>query len=106
MNIKIGMIGDKGSTLPFKSTGMDVFVPSDKSVANILKEISGEYGIIYITEDLYRDNVDVIDLYSDKALPAIIAIPGREGTLGIAMDNIHKNVEKAVGADIFENENK
>ncbi len=106
MNIKIGMIGDKGSTLAFKSTGMDVFVPGEKSAEKLLSEISSEYGIIYITEDIYRDNLEAIYSYSDRALPAIIAIPGREGSLGIAMDNIHRNVEKAVGADIFENENK
>ncbi len=106
MNIKIGMIGDHGSVLPFKATGMDVFVPEEKTVQKILSEISQEYGIIYITENLYKDNIEVIESYSEKTLPAIIAIPGREGTLGIAMENIHKNVEKAVGADIFENENK
>jgi len=38
--------------------------------------------------------------YKDMAIPAIILIPGREGSLGIGMKNVHSSVERAVGADI------
>ena len=33
--------------------------------------------------------------------PAIILIPGREGSLGIGRDNIQRAIERAVGADIL-----
>ena len=33
--------------------------------------------------------------------PAIILIPGREGSLGIGKDNLQKAIERAVGADIL-----
>ena len=62
-----------------------------------------QYGIIFVTEDIFAVNLDVAEQYKDDMLPAIIPVPGRNGSLGIGMDNIHKNVERAVGADIFNN---
>ena len=56
-----------------------------------------------MTEDIFAVNLDVAEKYKDDMLPAIIPVPGRNGSLGIGMDNIHKNVERAVGADIFNN---
>ena len=42
-----------------------------------------------------------IDKYKDMAIPAIILIPGRDGSLGIGMKNVSRSVERAVGADIL-----
>ena len=39
--------------------------------------------------------------YKDELRPAIILIPGREGSLGIGRDNIQRAIERAVGADIL-----
>ena len=39
--------------------------------------------------------------YQDALTPAIILIPGKEGSLGIGMANIKTAVERAVGADIL-----
>ena len=42
-----------------------------------------------------------IDRYKDRLTPAVILIPGKEGSLGIGMENVKKSVERAVGADIL-----
>lgn len=105
MQTKIAVIGDRGSVLGFKAIGFDVFeAEGETSIAQLVSELAKkEYGIIFVTEELMAVNLDVAEQYKDDMLPAIIPIPGKNGSLGIGMENIHKNVERAVGADIFNN---
>ena len=105
MQTKIAVIGDRGSVQGFKAVGFDVFeAEKDASIAELVNDLAKiEYGIIFVTEELIAVNMDVVEKYKDDMLPAIIPIPGRNGSLGIGMANIHKNVERAVGADIFNN---
>ena len=105
MQTKIAVIGDRGSVQGFKAVGFDVFeAEKDASIAELVNDLAkSEYGIIFVTEELIAVNMDVVEKYKDDMLPAIIPIPGRNGSLGIGMANIHKNVERAVGSDIFNN---
>lgn len=105
MQTKIAVIGDRGSVQGFKAVGFDVFeAEKDASITELVNDLAkSEYGIIFVTEELIAVNMDVVEKYKDDMLPAIIPIPGRNGSLGIGMANIHKNVERAVGADIFNN---
>ncbi len=57
--------------------------------------------MIYLTEQLAKDMEDVISRYKDEIRPAIILIPGRQGSLGIGKNNIQRAIERAVGADIL-----
>lgn len=103
---KIGVIGDRSSVLGFKAVGLDVFPVVDVSEAkvvlgNILKE---EYAIIYITERLCKDMPDELEKYRDKIIPAIIPIPGIDGSYGLGMAKLKRDVERAVGADILFND--
>ena len=100
---KIGVIGDRESILGFKAVGLDVFPVDDpeearKTLKRIAKE---EFAIIYITEQVYQYMMDLVDEYTDSRLPAIIPIPGKDGTLRIGMTSVKKSVERAVGADIL-----
>lgn len=100
---KIGVIGDRESVLGFKAVGLLVF-PCDtpEEARSALKEIAGDdFAIIYITEQLYQYLGDEAEGYKDARLPAIIPIPGRDGSLGIGMESVKKAVERAVGADIL-----
>lgn len=105
MQTKIAVIGDRGSVLGFKAIGFDAFeTDGETSIAALVSRLEREeYGIIFVTEEIIAANPDVVEKYKDEMLPAIIPIPSRNGSLGIGMDNIHKNVERAVGADIFNN---
>ena len=100
---KIGVIGDRESILGFKAVGLDVFPVDDPEEARkILKRIAKEdFAIIYITEQVYQFMMDEVDEYTDSRLPAIIPIPGKDGTLGIGMTSVKKSVERADGADIL-----
>ena len=44
---------------------------------------------------------DVIARYKDALRPAIILIPGKEGSLGVGKRSIQSAIERAVGADIL-----
>jgi V/A-type H+-transporting ATPase subunit F len=100
---KIGVIGDRSSILGFKAVGLDVFPAQDAPEAKeILSRIAKEeYAIIYITEKLCKDMGDELEKHKDKRIPAIIPIPGIDGSFGIGMANLKRSVERAVGADIL-----
>ncbi len=100
---KIAVIGDKDSILGFKTIGVDTYpvTSSEKALAVIKKLVAEEYGVIFITEELAAEITDVIDELNRRFLPAVVLIPNSKGTLGIGMEQIKHNVEKAIGADIL-----
>ena len=100
---KIAAIGDKDSVLGFKALGLEVHPVDDvdqarRAVHTLAKE---NCAIIYITEQLAAQMGQEIARYKDSLTPAIILIPGKEGSLGIGMANVKTAVERAVGADIL-----
>ncbi|MEG0829278.1 MAG: V-type ATP synthase subunit F [Anaerovoracaceae bacterium] len=105
MQSKIAVLGDRGSVLGFQAIGFDVIeVKPEENISKLVARLAkSEYGIIFVTEEVIANNLDVVEKYKDDMLPAIIPIPSKNGSLGIGMANIHKNVERAVGADIFNN---
>ncbi len=100
---KIAVIGDKDSVLVFKAFGFSVFeVFSPEEAEKCLNNLSKDsYAVIYITEQIADKIMPAIDEYKNSKIPAIILIPGNQGSLGIGMNNIKKSVEKAVGADVL-----
>ena len=103
MQTKIAVIGDRGSVTGFRAAGFDVFETGRGGCADrLIHDLAGRgYGIIFIIEEAAAVSQDTIDSYRDQMLPAVISLPGRNGSLGIGMESIHMNVERAAGADIF-----
>ena len=100
---KIAVLGDKDSVLGFRALGLDVYAAATVEQARtILHRLAKEgYAIIYLTEQLASGMSGDLARYKDELTPAIILIPGKEGSLGIGMANIKTAVERAVGADIL-----
>ena len=100
---KIAVLGDKDSVLGFRALGLDVFPADNAEQARpILHRLAKDgYAIIYLTEQLAAGLSAELTRYKDELTPAIILVPGKEGSLGIGMDNIKTAVERAVGADIL-----
>ena len=100
---KIAVMGDRDSVLGFQALGMDVFPMEDRIQARqTLRRLAKEdYAIIYMTEQLARELTTDIDQYKDDLTPAVILIPGRQGSLGIGADALQQAVERAVGANIL-----
>ena len=100
---KIAVMGDRDSVLGFKALGLDVCpVESGEEGRTALHRMAKEnYAIIYMTEQLAAQIPGEIARYQDALTPAIILIPGKEGSLGIGMNGVTTAVERAVGADIL-----
>ena len=100
---KIAVLGDLDSVLGFKALGLDVFpVETAEEAKSTLHRLAKEdYAVVYLTEQMARYMGEELARYKDDLTPAVILIPGKEGSLGIGMANVKKSVERAVGADIL-----
>ena len=71
----------------FKALGLETFaVESESEALAALRKLtreSNDYAIIYIEENLASALEHEIARYKDNPTPAIILIPGREGSLGL-----------------------
>lgn len=103
---KIGVLGDYDSICAFAALGLDtVSVESTKEAEDSLKNMaSGGYGIIYVTEQYFKELESVIDDCREKVTPAIVPIPAAAGFLGVGKERMKKFVEQAVGSDIIYND--
>ena len=100
---KIAVMGDMDSVLGFKALGLDVCpVATPEEGREALHRMAKEnYAIIYMTEQLAAQLPAEIARYKDALRPAIILIPGKEGSLGVGKRSIQNAIERAVGADIL-----
>ena len=100
---KIAVLGDKDSVLGFKALGLDVFPAEtvDEAKKTLHALARDNYAVVYLTEQYAVHMEAEVARYKDELTPAIILIPGKEGALGIGMENIKTAVERAVGADIL-----
>ena len=104
--LKIAVIGSNDTVIGFKALGLETFsAESADEAAKALKTLtkdSEEYAIIYI-EETFADALEhEINKFKDVPTPAIILIPGREGSTGRGLDALNAAVEKAVGTNILE----
>ncbi|MBR3296520.1 MAG: V-type ATP synthase subunit F [Firmicutes bacterium] len=99
----IAVIGDWDSVMGFKALGLDTYPAANPEEARgIIDRLAKEdCAVIYLTEQLAVNLSDVIDKYKDELKPAIILIPGKDGSMGIGKSDIQRSIERAVGADIL-----
>ena len=103
MTYRIAVVGDWQSVMGFRALGLETY-PADtpETAREIIHRLAKENcGVIYLTEQLAAKLEDVIARYKDMISPAIILIPGREGSLGIGKKAIQSAIERAVGSDIL-----
>ena len=100
---KIGVIGDKDSIMGFLALGINTFpaYEPDEIKKTILRLVDEDYAIIYITEQASILANDFIARYKDNTLPAIIVIPGIQGSMGLGMNEIRESSKRAIGVDIL-----
>ena len=101
---KVAILGERESVLGFMALGFSVHeVNSADEAAKTLQALvrAGEYAVIFITERYAMQIEETVNLYKDLPLPAILSVPGFEGSNGYGMNSIKSAVERAVGADIL-----
>ncbi|MBR1457622.1 MAG: V-type ATP synthase subunit F [Oscillospiraceae bacterium] len=103
--LKIGVIGGRETVMGFKALGLETFPAASAAEATqVLRRItrdSDEYAILYIEETLAAEMSAEIDKFKDSPTPAIILIPGREGSIGLGQSALKAAVERAVGTNIL-----
>ncbi len=102
--LKIAVIGGRDTVMGFKALGLETYPATDSAEAGrILKSLTREhddYAIIYIEENFAAQLQAEIDRFKDSPTPAIILIPGREGSMGLGQSALKAAVERAVGTNI------
>ena len=100
---RIAVIGGRASVLGFRALGLETCIAEtgEQAKAAIHRMAKESYAIIYLTEHLAAQIPAEIERRRGDTTPAIILIPGREGSLGIGMAGVRTAAEKAVGADIL-----
>ena len=74
----------------FRALGLDTYpvTSADEAREKVRELAKTSCAVIYLTEQLAKEMDDVLARYKDELRPAIILIPGREGSLGIGKNNI------------------
>lgn len=104
---KIAVMGSPETVMGFKALGLDtVPVRTAEAARRELRELTrsnrtDEYAIIYVEENLALELEEDIAKFKDCPRPAIILIPGKEGSLGLGQSALQAAVERAVGANIL-----
>ena len=103
--LKIAVIGGRETVMGFKALGLDVFpVLGNDEALSVFKKVTKEnesYAIIYVEETFCKALSAEIDRFKDSPTPAVILIPGREGSLGLGQSALQSAVLRAVGSDIL-----
>ncbi len=102
---KIGVMGGRETVMGFKALGLDTYpVDNLEDARHVFREITrdeAQYAIIYVEENLAEGLQHEIDRCKDAPTPAIILIPGRDGSLGLGLSALQAAVERAVGTNIL-----
>ncbi|MCL2125522.1 MAG: V-type ATP synthase subunit F [Oscillospiraceae bacterium] len=102
---KIAVMGGRDTVMGFKALGLDTYPVSDateaRGIFNKLTSQDEKYAIIYLEETLSKTLAQEIARFTDKATPAIILIPGREGSQGLGLTALQNAVIRAIGTDIL-----
>ncbi len=100
---KIAILGSHDAVLGFKGLGVEAFGLTEKDAEEMTKKVveSGDYAVVFITEDWMEKLDRALEDYRERALPAIVSVPSPKGTTGAALRNLKKIVEQAVGSDIL-----
>ena len=103
--LKIAVIGGRETVMGFKALGLETYPVVDAEEASqVLRSLThdhDDYAIIYIEENIAAELQHEIDKFKDRPTPAIILIPGREGSIGLGQSALKAAVERAVGTNIL-----
>ena len=106
--LRIAVIGGAETVIGFKALGLEAYPAAGAEEAGeILDSLTGEnsaVAVIYIEEELAVQLQNKIDRFKNRPVPAIIVIPGRNGSIGMGLSALNTAVERAVGMNILNKE--
>ncbi len=102
--VKVAVLGDTESVKGFTAVGFSIFPCDDPAeAAPLFRRLvaGGQYGVIFLTEELAQLLERETKKLEDAMLPAVIPFPGVKGNTGLGVRRLHESVERAVGSDIL-----
>ena len=103
--LRIAVLGERESVMGFAALGLAVFpVESAEEAAEAFHRLtrqSDAYAIIYVTETYAAALAPQIAKFETSVTPAVILIPGANGSQGLGMSALNAAVERAVGSNII-----
>ena len=98
-------VGSYDSILPFKAIGLDVVEITDEnrdSIGEIMNRFAIKgYAALVVEEALFSKYQQAVDEVNESTDMCIIPVPNQSGSMGVGLSSIRRNVERAVGMDIF-----
>lgn len=98
----LAIVGKRETVMPFLVTGASVTYVKEGECAGVVEGLIREgTEIILFTEEFIEELSDILAKYRTETLPCLIPIPSGRGKTNIAVERIRGIIKKAVGADIF-----
>ncbi|OUO94877.1 V-type ATP synthase subunit F [Cloacibacillus sp. An23] len=98
-------VGSYESILPFKAIGLDVVIVTEENndaVPQTLNKFArAGYAALFLEEALYAKFTEAVDEINEYSDISIIPVPNQSGSMNVGLRTIRRNVERAVGMDIF-----
>ena len=102
---KIAVMGGVDTVMGFKALGLDTYpVSGVEEARHAFAKVTSpdeKYAVVYLEESLSGALSSEISRFVDKVTPAIILIPGRDGSQGLGLSALHDAVIRAIGTDIL-----
>lgn len=105
MSSKIAVMADQDTVTGFMLGGIKEGFPVNnmEEAGEKLKKLAKEYSIIITTEkigDNFRETIEKMS--SESALPMIIEIPDKEGSVERESDPIRELIKRVIGVEMVE----
>ena len=101
--LKAAVIGSKSVAALYGAAGVAVFEPSDDiSPQKLIAKLDSEgYGIIFMTETVYKNCEEAAKKYLTDPYPIIIPVPDEYSDGTYSKERIAANIKKAIGSDLI-----
>jgi V/A-type H+/Na+-transporting ATPase subunit F len=105
----IAIIGPTEIVSGFNALGIDTYnADSSDTLLITLRHIKSErsdkkeYAVVCVIESLLRDvDMNEYNKIVNGPLPAVVSLPGPDGSTGFALDRLRSLAERAVGSSII-----
>lgn len=98
--MKIAVLGEKKSVLPFRALGAEVFgIRNEQDLAEVKARIEkDDFALVFVTEEVAMTYQKALEPLYQGALPALVVIPGAHGSAGRGSGDLVKSMERALGS--------
>lgn len=101
--IEIACLGENEDIILFNGIGITPFVIKDhKILMDKIDELADLGTKVIIVSDIFQDSIkESLEKYQNRSFPIILLLPLGGYETGLGIEKIRKDVERAVGINIF-----